>query len=276
MQKIDNTYQTGQQFEIIYEQMLQMENLKLIIIDPMASFVHADVNADPAAGAAFMGLLAQMATETGATVIVNHHMAKIKDDAPITTPEQARNLIRGTSAIVDGVRCAFSVWQVGETVGKQRCQQLGVTYTRNAVFDGAVVKSNGPANRDIRNFIRNSKTGLLEDRSVDLQVAAFSSTFQDRLDRVYAFIAERESIGNPLSKRGKDDGIYAQIKIASQDDMIAQNVKILDVSESTIRDDVNKLMMLGRVGGYRITRSGDKKFLGIVGGTLEKNEPTID
>ena len=58
--------------------------------------------------------------------------------------------------------------------------------------------------------------------------------------------------------------------------MIAQNVKILDVSESTIRDDVNKLMMLGRVGGYRITRSGDKKFLGIVGGTLEKNEPTID
>ena len=276
MQKIDNTYQTGQQFEIIYEQMLQMENLKLIIIDPMASFVHADVNADPAAGAAFMGLLAQMATETGATVIVNHHMAKIKDDAPITTPEQARNLIRGTSAIVDGVRCAFSVWQVGETVGKQRCQQLGVTYTRNAVFDGAVVKSNGPANRDIRNFIRNSKTGLLEDRSVDLQVAAFSSTVQDRLDRVYAFIAERESIGNPLSKRGKDDGIYAQIKIASQDDMIAQNVKILDVSESTIRDDVNKLMMLGRVGGYRITRSGDKKFLGIVGGTLEKNEPTID
>lgn len=152
------------------------------------------------------------------------------------------------------------MWQVGETVGKQRCQQLGVTYTRNAVFDGAVVKSNGPANRDIRNFIRNSKTGLLEDRSVDLQVAAFSSTVQDRLDRVYAFIAERESIGNPLSKRGKDDGIYAQIKIASQDDMIAQNVKILDVSESTIRDDVNKLMMLGRVGGYRITRSGDKNF----------------
>ncbi len=276
MQKIDNTYQTGQQFEIIYEQMLQMENLKLIIIDPMASFVHADVNADPAAGAAFMGLLAQMATETGATVIVNHHMAKIKDDAPITTPEQARNLIRGTSAIVDGVRCAFSVWQVGENVGRQRCQQLGVTYTRNAVFDGAVVKSNGPANRDIRNFIRNSKTGLLEDRSVDLQVAAFSSTVQDRLDRVYAFIAERESIGDPLSKRGKDNGIWAQIEIAPQDDMIAQNVKILGVSESTIRDDVNKLMMLGRVGGYRITRNGEKRFLGIVGGTLEKNEPTID
>ena len=56
--------------------MLEIEDLALIVIDPMASFVHADVNADPAAGAAFMGLLAQISTETGATVMVNHHMAK--------------------------------------------------------------------------------------------------------------------------------------------------------------------------------------------------------
>ena len=91
--------------------MLEIEDLALVVIDPMASFVHADVNSDPAAGAAFMGLLAQMATETGATVMVNHHMAKIRDKDPVTTPEEARNLIRGTSAIVDGVRSAFAVWQ---------------------------------------------------------------------------------------------------------------------------------------------------------------------
>ena len=87
----------------------------------MASFVHADVNADPAAGAAFMGL-AQMATETGATVMVNHHMSKVDAKEPISTPEEARNKIRGTSAIVDGVRSAFSVWQIDESTGRQRCK----------------------------------------------------------------------------------------------------------------------------------------------------------
>ena len=61
MQKFDNTYLMGEEFSRIYDQMLEMETLKLIVIDPMASFVHADVNADPAAGAAFMSLLAQMA-----------------------------------------------------------------------------------------------------------------------------------------------------------------------------------------------------------------------
>ena len=276
MRKVDNEYQTGQQFETIYEQMLQMKNLKLIVIDPMASFVHADVNADPAAGAAFMGLLARMATETGATVIVNHHMAKVKDDTPITKPEQARNLIRGTSAIVDGVRCAFSVWQVGEDLARQRCTRLGVTYSRNTVFDGAIVKSNGPVNREIRNFIRNPETGLLEDRTIDINAPRMSEGVQDRLDRIYTFIAEREANGDPLTKRGKNDGIWAQIQTASQDDITAQNIKILDVSESTIRDDVEKLMTLGRIGGYKVTRVGDKKFLGVVGGNLHRNEPTID
>ena len=181
MQKVDNSYEVGPEFDRIYDQMLEMDNLKLIVIDPLASFVHADVNADPAAGAAFMGLLAQMATETGATVIVNHHMAKVRDDTPITKPEQARNLIRGTSAIVDGVRSAFVVWSVDEGIGKQRCRDLNVPYTRNAVFDGAVVKSNGPANREIRHFIRNPDTGLLEDRSVDIRMVNQSNTVQEPL-----------------------------------------------------------------------------------------------
>ena len=109
MQKVDNTYIMAPEFERLYEQILEIDNLALFVADPMASFVHADINADPAAGAAFMGMLAQLATETGATVMVNHHMAKIRDNDVITTPEQARNLIRGTSAIVDGVRSAFSV-----------------------------------------------------------------------------------------------------------------------------------------------------------------------
>ena len=276
MQKFDNSYVMGDEFSRIYEQMLEMENLKLIVIDPMASFVHADVNADPAAGAAFMGMLAQMATETGATVMVNHHMAKIKDDKPVTTPEEARNMIRGTSAIVDGVRAAFAVWPVTESVGKQRCKDLNIKYTRNGVFDGAVVKSNGPANRDFRHFMRNQDTGLLEDRTADLTSVQYSQTVRDRLDLVFNFVAEREAHGNPVTKGGKTDGLFEMIRIAPEDDLLAANIRLLNLSPHTLEGDITKLQNSGRVGQYKITRSGPKKFMGVVGGNLHSNEPTID
>ncbi len=276
MQKIDNSYEMGAEFARVYEQMLTMTRLKLIVIDPLASFVHADVNADPAAGAAFMGMLAQMATETGATVMVNHHMAKIKDDKPIKTPEEARNAIRGTSAIVDGVRAAFAVWPVGETVGQQRCKDLNIPYTRNGVFDGAVVKSNGPANRDFRHFIRNPNTGLLEDRSQDIIAVKFSQTVRNRLELVFQFIQERELSGHPVTKGGNTDGLHEMVRIAPDDDMTAANLRLMNLSEETFKKDVTKLQNTNRIGQFKITRSGPKKFLGVVGGTLHNNEPTID
>ena len=276
MQKIDNSYEMGAEFARVYEQMLTMTRLKLIVIDPLASFVHADVNADPAAGAAFMGMLAQMATETGATVMVNHHMAKIKDDKPIKTPEEARNAIRGTSAIVDGVRAAFAVWPVGETVGQQRCKDLNIPYTRNGVFDGAVVKSNGPANRDFRHFIRNPNTGLLEDTSQDIIAVKFSQTVRNRLELVFQFIQERELSGHPVTKGGNTDGLHEMVRIAPDDDMTAANLRLMNLSEETFKKDVTKLQNTNRIGQFKITRSGPKKFLGVVGGTLHNNEPTID
>ena len=270
MQKFDHTYLMGEEFSRIYDQMLEMENLKLIIIDPLASFVHADVNADPAAGAAFMGLLAQMATETGATVIVNHHMAKIKDNDPITTPEQARNLIRGTSAIVDGVRSAFAVWQVEEGIGRQRCRDLQVEYARNAVFDGAVVKSNGPANRDIRHFIRNQNTGLLEDRSNDIRSLTLSSTVRDRMNHIVDFVRMREAQGMAVTLGGTHDGIYAIASTLPDHEPCV--VAIKSVGQSTVKEDVKRAMQHGMIDRFRLTTSGPQKWLGVPNGPLARGE----
>ena len=60
LQSVHGELTTSEEFERIYEQILHMSNLKLIIFDPLASFVHADVNADPAAGAALTGLMSKM------------------------------------------------------------------------------------------------------------------------------------------------------------------------------------------------------------------------
>jgi len=266
MQKFDNTYLMGEEFSRIYDQMLEMENLKLIVIDPLASFVHADVNADPAAGAAFMGLLAQMATETGATVMVNHHMAKVDAKEPISTPEEARNKIRGTSAIVDGVRSAFAVWQVDEGTGKQRCRDLNVPYTRNAVFDGAVVKSNGPANREIRHFIRNQDTGLLEDRSVDIQSLAMSEAVRERLDHVVRYIRMREEQGLAVTIEGTHDGVWNTANGLEPNEPCV--IAIQSVKPTTIKMTITKAMQQGLVEKYRLTPSGPLKYLGVPNGPL--------
>ena len=270
MQKFDNSYLMGEEFSRIYDQMLEMENLKLIIIDPMASFVHADVNADPAAGAAFMGLLAQMATETGATVMVNHHMAKIRDNEPVTTPEQARNLIRGTSAIVDGVRSAFAVWSVDEGTGRQRCRDLQLDYARNAVFDGAVVKSNGPANREIRHFIRNPDTGLLEDRSMDIRSLAMSSTIRDRLQHIAEFVRMREDEGRAVA-HGGSDGLYNAVQESNSGEPCVIYLKNSGKS-STMGDAVTEACRLGLIRKYTMTAGGSERWLGTMDGPFSRGE----
>ena len=271
MQKFDNTYLMGEEFSRIYDQMLEMETLKLIIIDPMASFVHADVNADPAAGAAFMGLLAQMATETGATVMVNHHMAKIRDNEPVTTPEQARNLIRGTSAIVDGVRSAFAVWSVDEGTGRQRCRDLQLDYARNAVFDGAVVKSNGPANREIRHFIRNPDTGLLEDRSVDIRSLAMSSAVRERITHVVDFVRMRENDGRAVTHGGTNDGLYNAVHESVLTEPCVIAIKN-GGKESTIKGTITQAIEMGLIRKYALSLGGSEKWLGTMDGPFSRGE----
>ena len=266
MKKSDNEYLVGDEFSRIYDQMLEMNNLKLIVIDPLASFVHADVNSDPAAGAAFMGLLSQIATETGATVMVNHHMAKIDAKDPISTPEEARNKIRGTSAIVDGVRSAFAIWQVDDNTAKQRCKDLNVSYTRNSVFDGGIVKSNGPANREIRHFIRNPDTGLLEDRSVDIQSIAMSTAVRDRLDHVVQYVRMREAQGLAVTIDGTHDGVWnTAMGLEPTEPCI---IAIQSVKTTTIKNTITMAMQQGRIDKYRLTPSGPLKYLGVSNGPL--------
>ena len=268
MQRIDNSYVMGSDFERLYEQILEIDNLALFIADPMASFVHADINADPAAGAAFMGMLAQLSTETGATVMVNHHMAKIRENEPIKTPEQARNLIRGTSAIVDGVRSAFSVWQVDERIGRERCKDLNITYTRNTVFDGGVVKSNGPANRDIRHFIRNQNTGLLEDRSQDIRNLALSPTLRLRQDNLYHLIDMCERNGEALTKDGKYNGVRARLETMQPIEPFVIDLQKEDNQSTTIKNTIKALEQAGRVKSYKFTELGPTSWLGTVTGPM--------
>ncbi len=267
LQETSDGYKTSVEFEKIYEQIIQMNNLKLIVFDPLASFVHADVNSDPAAGAALTGLLAQVATETGASVMMCHHMTKIKDDVAVASPEQARNMIRGTSALVDGVRCAFALWQVDEATGRRRCQDLGIEYQRNRCFDGAVVKSNGPARRDIRHFVRDMYSGLLEDRSEDISRLHSGSNREIKKDALFAWIATCEREGRALTQQSGADAILQRMSADPDAPRTLDNC-----TQRMVDGIVRELIAEGRIGKYSFSRSGGRKWLGTTDGDMSRGE----
>lgn len=270
MNEANGEFSTTEEFEKIYEQILQIPNLKLIVFDPLASFVHADVNADPAAGAALMGLLAQIATETGASVLMCHHMTKIKDDAVVKTPEQARNLIRGTSALVDGVRSAFALWQVDTARGQKVCEQLGVPYQRNRCFDGAVVKSNGPADRNVRHFVRDTMSGLLVDRTEEIAAHEQGSAKEIKLDALLAWIVECERTGIALTHSSGNNAVGNRVNDADAPECLQGLAKI------TLENYVRELHRAGKIGKFQLTPTGGKIWLGAPNGDMSAGvyEPT--
>jgi len=153
-------------FDELKDQLMAMDDLALINFDPLASFVGVDIDADNQAGQYVMGLLAHLAKQCNAAVMVAHHMRKGTGDTE--SPEAARRDIRGASSLVDGVRTAICLWQVGEAKSRTICKILGEDFKRGKVCQGAVVKANGPADREVKTFVRNNDTGLLECRSLEL------------------------------------------------------------------------------------------------------------
>ena len=266
MNESNGEFGTTAEFEKIYEQILQMSNLKLIVFDPLASFVHADVNADPAAGAALTGLLARMATETGASVLVCHHMTKIKDNAVIKTPEEARNLIRGTTALVDGVRSSFALWQVDAQRGKKTCERLGLPYQRNSCFDGAVVKSNGPASRNVRHFVRDSMTGLLNDRTEEISSLNSGTVLEMKMDAMADCIIHCEREGVALTHMSGNNGVHKRSEDADAPEILQ------GIGKQTLEGYVRSLQQDNRIDKFQLTATGGRVWLGAIDGPMSRGE----
>ncbi len=193
-------------FARVRDQIARIADLKLVVLDPLSSFMHADINADPAAGSFATGLLASLATETGAAVIVAHHMRKPQGNRPIASVEQARDAVRGTSAIVDGVRLVYALWPAPEEHRDYVFKALDEPVARNVVFQGAVVKANGPADRTIRTYLR-APTGLLVD--VTARLRAHRRPEQDLMDALVEAIARAAENGHPFTHTGAP-GLFRQ------------------------------------------------------------------
>jgi len=186
-------------FRAVRQQLLKIDDLRLVVFDPLASFCAADINADPAVGAFTTGLLSNLSTETGASIIVAHHTNKTSSEKPIRTAEMARNLIRGTSAIVDGVRAAYVLWPAEPHKARRACKTINADYAPNKVFFGALVKANGPGDRTVKTYVRQD-SGLLINMTD--AIGAIEPTREEIYQILRDDIAAAAADGRPFTKTG--------------------------------------------------------------------------
>jgi RecA-family ATPase len=154
-------------FQDLKRQLGEMKDLRLVVIDPLQAFVSADVNADPAAAQFMWSAIAELAASTGATILLTHHMRK-DGMMRISSGEDARESIRGTTALVDGARLAYALWKLDEDAATPVCEKLGVEFERGRIVCGAVVKSNDETDHSTHVYLR-QESGLLRQIEVELE-----------------------------------------------------------------------------------------------------------
>lgn len=187
-------------FNDLKQQLMAIPDLVLVVIDPLQAFVMADVTSDPAAAQYMWSALAEICAETKATVIVTHHMRK-EGMNNIRTIHAAREAIRGSTALVDGARGVYALWQAESDYARLCCQLMGRDYEDNAIIHGAIVKSNDDVRQEIHTYARAQSGLLIQNLSLDnLKADDFGYPDEDKEIEILKEIERRWSAGEPLSQ----------------------------------------------------------------------------
>jgi RecA-family ATPase len=192
----------------LMDQLLHMEDVALVIIDPLQAFCWADVNADPKAAQVWWTAMSSICAKTGATLIVAHHMRKDGLNG-ITRAEEAREAIRGSTALVDGARLVYAMWAISGDAEISPCKALALPLNKQSIVCGCVVKANDVADRDVR-FYGRGKTGLLEDRTAEVEVARKEANeiSQQQIDQTFNEVELRWNRESPFSNAAQTSDRY--------------------------------------------------------------------
>ena len=245
------------EFTELSRQLREIPDLRLVVFDPLQAFVAADANKDPAAGQLFCALLGQLASDTGAAVIATHHFRK---QGKIKGPSQAREAVRGTTALIDGMRCVYALWPAQDKHARKVSAELGLKHEPNSVVHGAVVKANWPIDRTIHTHVRN-EIGLLCDRTNE--VSGRSEDYETLIDMLVSAIGTAASEQKPYNKTGSS-GVYQRREELP--------LRLRKVGRNRLEIMVQELLDQDRVRKCSVGKSGVVKWLDIPGGKFERGE----
>jgi len=123
------------------EEISTIKDISLVVIDPIQSFVAAPITTSQEAAQLYCQFCASIASKFEASVLSLHHMAK----SALANQEDImglRSSIRGSSALVDGMRFALAIGLCEEKQVQNICSEEGLKYERTKVVNAGVVKAN--------------------------------------------------------------------------------------------------------------------------------------
>lgn len=135
--------------------------LKLVVIDTLNTTLHGEENNATVINEYVQAASAIICGELGAALIVTHHVRKPGEKTKIYSPEDMKNSIRGSTALIGAFRVALGVWHAPDY--KERLAKIGQEAKRGRLYNFAVVKANNPEMAfDTRTMLR-QPSGLLLD-----------------------------------------------------------------------------------------------------------------
>jgi len=173
----------------IRDQLEAMDDLKLIVFDPLQAFVAADITSKPESAQFMWTAFAHIASATNASMMCTHHMRKdgLKN---IQSLADAREAVRGTTGLIDGARLVYAMWQAEEKTGRLLANHYDVEYKPNDFVLGGVVKSNDDEKKQITSFIRQENGVLVDKGGVSNNFLAGSGVDSKPMSNIQKFVYE--------------------------------------------------------------------------------------
>lgn len=187
------------------DEICSLADVRLVVLDTLQALSVGDTN-DAAAVQPLMNQCTELATATGATVLLIHHVGK-GTTKEIKTALDAAEAIRGSGAITGSTRAAYVLWPPSDG-GRKICETLGEPYTEQAAIIGIVAKANGEARRD-RTYYMRDKTGLLRDVTQRFLALAGDDLESLQADLLHA-IGQAWEAGAPFAASQGVNGTHAR------------------------------------------------------------------
>jgi phage/plasmid primase-like uncharacterized protein/RecA-family ATPase len=258
-------FQKSQKFKDVSAWLKTITNLKLIIFDPIASFIWgADTN-DAGAMTFLMNTLQGLATETGACCLVTHHTNKPGRNSQgriqaYETLEDIFHSMRGSTAIANGARLVYVISEAPQDIQDKICKALGQKQGRHTIYIGGVGKANGIANKEEQYFVRNEETGLL--RNVTAEVNKKTVKKEDQEELLLKAIEDQE-YKNPYTLTGPG-GLFQRKHELSP--------PLNDLSKRKLEELATDLLKNNKVGQYAKIGSTKASYLGTTDGLLSQGK----
>ena len=142
------------QAEDFKESLRQIDDLKLIVIDPIQSFVSGDMNNNSTAQL-YSQFCSSLASEFGCVVLSIHHLNKSAiSEGNTNSVLNARSSVRGATSLVDSHRSVNILYLDSEENTQRICFEQNIEYSRMAVVKAAMVKSNSEGDMSIKTLVR--------------------------------------------------------------------------------------------------------------------------